>query len=112
MPDPCRYPSVMAIEAPRGTDGRLPQRIATVVWLCVGACFAIAALPRDAGGIVVEWLSFLVFWLALVFGVLGGLLGAMLSFMRRDLRTGAASVLPTVLLCGFLLLVFATADWQ
>ncbi len=81
-------------------------------WIFLGLCCVVAVLPREAGGVVGAYVAPVVFWLAFLFVVLGGFLGALLSLVRRDLLAAAACVLPAVLLGGFVILVFVTADWQ
>ena len=77
-------------------------------WICLG----IVLFPRWHEGVVAEYVLPIVWLAAVLFGVVGGFLGALLSLGRRDFLAAAGCAGPAAIIVGWIIYVAATADWQ
>lgn len=91
-----------------GYHMNLQRKIAVAAW----ACLAIVFLPRLPEGVVAEYVMPFVYFAAVLLGVVGGFLGALLSLVRRDFLAAAGCAVPAAMVVAWIIYAAATADWQ
>ena len=108
-PQSLPIPVPMATETTIGVDNRrLQRRIAVAAWICIGIVLA----PRLPEGVVAEYVMPFVYFAAILLGVVGGLVGTVLSLARKDFLAAIGCAVPPALIVAWIIYAAGTADWQ